>query len=198
MPFNHNTKEHRQWAEAVKRRDNYQCTTPGCNETRHLQAHHIEPASDRPDLAYNIDNGRTLCQACHNAVHGRRYANTGDDVKAANGRKKISDLDIDQVFKFIKTGCDLDTTLLALGIPAEDLPDIAEKLELDKSKWWDNFRFRLTQAQAAHRVMLVQKIFTQGGFQGAKFLLSLQNRREPQKKRITAGEPEKIIEAETW
>lgn len=34
------------------------------------EVHHIEKASERPDLAYDLDNLMPLCRACHDDQHG--------------------------------------------------------------------------------------------------------------------------------
>lgn len=56
--------EYRLWREAVFERDDWTC-----QECRvrggELQADHIEPWRDRPELRYEVSNGRTLCVPCH-------------------------------------------------------------------------------------------------------------------------------------
>ena len=50
------------WAKAVKKRDK-KCLK--CGSKRFLEAHHIIPKSQRPDLAFSLENGATLCKHCH-------------------------------------------------------------------------------------------------------------------------------------
>lgn len=76
--------ENRRWMDAVKARDRA-CVRCGC--TSDLEAHHktelaalierlgIRSRDDARKHAaglWDLDNGETLCQACHYAHHGRR------------------------------------------------------------------------------------------------------------------------------
>jgi len=60
-------KEYRKWRRSVLSRDNNICIL--CRSQKKLVAHHIFEAKDFPDLAYETDNGVTLCQCCHINVH---------------------------------------------------------------------------------------------------------------------------------
>lgn len=52
------------WRKAVFERDNYTCT--GCGARGgYLNADHIKPFADYPELRWELDNGRTLCVSCH-------------------------------------------------------------------------------------------------------------------------------------
>jgi len=59
-----NKYEYRIWRVAVFMRDNYTCVTCG-KVGGNLNADHIKPFSTHPKLRLSIDNGRTLCQPCH-------------------------------------------------------------------------------------------------------------------------------------
>ena len=64
-------RRHRKWSDDVMRRDKYlcqDCKRYGKN-TPAVVAHHIEPITERPELAYVLSNGRALCDACHNKRH---------------------------------------------------------------------------------------------------------------------------------
>jgi 5-methylcytosine-specific restriction endonuclease McrA len=54
----------RRWREAVFKRDDYTCQF--CKERGgELHPDHIKPFALFPRLRFDINNGRTLCVACH-------------------------------------------------------------------------------------------------------------------------------------
>lgn len=57
--------EYKLWRKAVFERDNYQCIWGGKEHGSKLNADHIKPFSQYPELRFAIDNGRTLCEDCH-------------------------------------------------------------------------------------------------------------------------------------
>ena len=59
------SREYKLWREAVFKRDNYRCSWCGDNGGGNLNADHIKPFCDYPELRLAIDNGRTLCEDCH-------------------------------------------------------------------------------------------------------------------------------------
>lgn len=60
-----NSKIYKLWRKAVYERDGYACVECGDKTGGNLQADHIKPFSTHPELRFAIDNGRTLCIACH-------------------------------------------------------------------------------------------------------------------------------------
>ena len=62
----YHTKAHKEWAEAVKRRDHFTCLECGAKGGKvRLIADHIVEVTDGGDLL-DVANGRTMCLACHN------------------------------------------------------------------------------------------------------------------------------------
>lgn len=57
--------EYKLWREAVFSRDNFTCIWCGDNRGGNLEADHIKPFCNYPELRFAIDNGRTLCKDCH-------------------------------------------------------------------------------------------------------------------------------------
>lgn len=58
--------EYALWRKAVKERDKHTCIW--CGSKDNLQADHIRPFINYPELRFAIDNGRTLCVSCHKAT----------------------------------------------------------------------------------------------------------------------------------
>lgn len=64
-----NAREVKVWRKAVWERDNYTCQECGARSGKGkvvwLNADHIKPWSQFPELRHDISNGRTLCLDCH-------------------------------------------------------------------------------------------------------------------------------------
>lgn len=54
------------WRNAVFERDNYTCQCCNNSTGGNLEAHHIFNFSDHKDIRFDIRNGITLCNRCHN------------------------------------------------------------------------------------------------------------------------------------
>ena len=55
------------WSKTIKKLDNFICKN--CGNKENLNAHHIQPKQDFPELALDTDNGITLCKTCHENIH---------------------------------------------------------------------------------------------------------------------------------
>jgi len=63
-------QEYRLWAESVYKRDKFTCLRCDIHcQRKNIIAHHVKPFADYPDLRFNVDNGITLCRACHIKEH---------------------------------------------------------------------------------------------------------------------------------
>ena len=69
--------EYKLWRKAVFERDNYICVFCGLRSGNGraviLNADHIKPFCDYPELRFAIDNGRTLCKECHDKITFKKY-----------------------------------------------------------------------------------------------------------------------------
>lgn len=60
------------WNKRIKERDHYTCQRCGkMLNGRMVQAHHKIPKWFMPELQFDLDNGITLCTACHKQLHGK-------------------------------------------------------------------------------------------------------------------------------
>lgn len=66
---NYDDPVYKEWRLRVYKRDKFACQMPGCKNKKNLQAHHIQKWSSASTLRYDIDNGITLCRACHSEVN---------------------------------------------------------------------------------------------------------------------------------
>jgi hypothetical protein len=66
--------KHAAWARSVISRDKATCQRCGITDVE-LQAHHIKPFKEFPELRWDVDNGLTVCAPCHWAIHAASNAN---------------------------------------------------------------------------------------------------------------------------
>ena len=68
------SSEYKLWRQSVFIRDNFTCVW--CKKVGgDINADHIKPFCDYPELRFAIDNGRTLCVRCHKSTDN--YAGKG-------------------------------------------------------------------------------------------------------------------------
>lgn len=60
------SKEYIQWRDSVYERDDFTCQCCGDNKGGNLNAHHIENFAEHEGKRFDISNGITLCNDCHN------------------------------------------------------------------------------------------------------------------------------------
>lgn len=65
-----NSIEMKNWRESVYQRDDYTCQLCLLKGVK-LNAHHIGKFSENPGYRFDINNGITLCEPCHNKTKGR-------------------------------------------------------------------------------------------------------------------------------
>lgn len=61
--------EYRRWRFDVFMRDKFTCQKCGDNRGGNLRAHHIKYFADFPELRFELSNGITWCNKCHNRHH---------------------------------------------------------------------------------------------------------------------------------
>ena len=62
--------EYEIWRNEVYKRDNWTCRICGKKcKPKDIVAHHLELFSEYPELRFSVDNGITLCRACHTKIH---------------------------------------------------------------------------------------------------------------------------------
>lgn len=77
------TIEYKYWRQSVFIRDDYTCQE--CSERGgKLNADHIKSWAEYPELRYDLNNGRTLCEKCHRKTdsYGNRNKPYGLEAKA--------------------------------------------------------------------------------------------------------------------
>ena len=67
--------EYKEWRKAVFERDKYTCQHCGDSKGGNLNAHHLKGFALYPELRYEVSNGLTLCEPCHEEVHRKGAIN---------------------------------------------------------------------------------------------------------------------------
>lgn len=70
-----NSREYREWRDAVFMRDNYTCQMCG-RRGGNINAHHIKHFAKYPELRLSLENGITLCKNCHREAHRNAEQNS--------------------------------------------------------------------------------------------------------------------------
>lgn len=69
-----NREEYKNWRTLVYKRDNYTCQCCGKSGGQ-LNSHHVYPFADYEDLRFDVDNGITLCEDCHDSTKDGSFHN---------------------------------------------------------------------------------------------------------------------------
>jgi len=67
----YHTIQYKKWRKDVFERDNFQCKE--CGALNNLNAHHITPIRENSLRFYDISNGITLCESCHQKTYFREF-----------------------------------------------------------------------------------------------------------------------------
>ena len=77
----------REWRISVFERDDYICQECNVRGGR-LQAHHIKPYREHPELRHDINNGETLCVDCHKETDTYGWSKYWHKKSRRNGLRK--------------------------------------------------------------------------------------------------------------
>jgi hypothetical protein len=69
------SQEYLDWRITVLEKDNYTCQCCGDSKGHNLHVHHIKNFSNNEDLRFDINNGITLCEKCHDSRYPGSFHN---------------------------------------------------------------------------------------------------------------------------
>lgn len=61
--------DYKRWRFDVFSRDLFTCQECGDAKGGNLRAHHVKPFASHPELRFDVSNGVTLCDPCHDKKH---------------------------------------------------------------------------------------------------------------------------------
>ena len=67
------SRQYQQWRTVVLARDDHVCRV--CGGMEKLNAHHILPVKDYPELRLIVLNGLAICKSCHREKHSATHKN---------------------------------------------------------------------------------------------------------------------------
>ena len=96
MNYREDDDKFKVWARQIKIQDNWTCQICGA-KGGYMEAHHLNGYNSFPEQRYNLDNGKNLCQRCHQRFHDA-YGYGGNTAfqykeyeEIANTLKKIAE-----------------------------------------------------------------------------------------------------------
>lgn len=105
------SKEYIHWRNALYKRDHYTCQCCGDSSGHNLNGHHILGFSDYPELRFDIKNGITLCESCHNPNKDDSFHNLYGTHE--NTKEQLQEY--------------MNNRRESLGLPYVDIDDIVNK-----------------------------------------------------------------------
>jgi 5-methylcytosine-specific restriction endonuclease McrA len=86
------TDKYNQWRRAVYKKDNYMCQI--CGRRGKLNAHHIFGFAKWKSKRFDINNGITLCSACHYKFHKKYGKSNFPNIKKLLKENKLKKCNI--------------------------------------------------------------------------------------------------------
>lgn len=74
---------YKKWRLEIFKRDNYRCKQ--CGSKNNINAHHIYSYNKYPEKRYDLNNGITLCEKCHIALHKKYGYDTEEPINISGG-----------------------------------------------------------------------------------------------------------------